>query len=446
MPSEAEIAENKLDLVNIDQNDIYSVTELSGNIKQVLSATPQFNDILLKGEISNFVQATSGHIYFSLKDQNCAIACAFFRYLQAAGCSDLGDGIQAVAMGTVVVYEPKSQYQLNIKKIIPIGDGISSLKLKRLRDKLEGEGLFSQDRKKPIPILPKKIGIITSKGSAAIKDILTVVNARCPNIGLVMAYVILQGNGAPGNIILALNSLSKFKDIDAIILARGGGPSEDFMAFNDEELVRAIASGTKPIIAGVGHERDVCLTDLAADFRASTPSTAARAAIPDILEMGKNILSLKASVERSYKSYLLAIDVKEKEAQSRREELQKLRNGLSSLSTILGRSYDAYLLGLKIRENEVEIGKKNKEMEAQAKREELQKLRNGLSSLSMNLDRSYDAYLLGLKIRENEVEIVKKDEEIKKAGGESDLLKYKTAIVALIAFLVLIILIFLLRG
>jgi hypothetical protein len=124
MPSEAEIAENKLDLVNIDQKDISSVTELSGNIKQVLSATPQFNDILLKGEISNFVQATSGHIYFSLKDQNCAIACAFFRHLQAAGCSDLGDGIQAVVMGSVVVYEPKSQYQLNIKKIIPIGDDL----------------------------------------------------------------------------------------------------------------------------------------------------------------------------------------------------------------------------------------------------------------------------------------------------------------------------------
>lgn len=292
------------DLVNIDPADIYSVTELSQNIKQFFSATPQFNDILLKGEISNFVQAASGHIYFNLKDQNCAIACVFFRHLQAASCSDLGDGVQAVTMCSVVVYEPRSQYQLSIKKIIPIGDGISSLKLKRLREKLEAEDLFSQERKKPIPILPRKVGIITSKDSAAIKDILTVVNARCPKMDLVIAYVTLQGNGAPPSIIQALSSLSRMEDIDAIILARGGGPSEDFMAFNYEELVRAIASSTKPIITGVGHERDECLADLAADLRASTPSTAAKAAIPDIQELRNSLLPLKQGLERSYKSYL----------------------------------------------------------------------------------------------------------------------------------------------
>jgi exodeoxyribonuclease VII large subunit len=161
------------------------------------------------------------------------------------------------------------------------------------------------------------------------------------------------------------------------------------MAFNDEELVRAIASSTKPIITGVGHERDVCLADLAADVRASTPSTAAKAAIPDILELENSLLPLKQGLERSYKSYLLALDTKE--------------------------------------------------MEVQAKKEGLQKLRNGLSSLRTDLDRSYDAYLLGLKIRE-------KDEEIKQAGGKPDLLKYKVVILALIALLVLIILIFLLRG
>ena len=268
-------------LASINPADVYSVTELSQNIKQLFSATPQFNDIFLKGEISNFARAASGHIFFNLNDQNCTIACVFFRHLQAGSCSDLGDGVQAVAMGSVVVYEPRSQYQLTVKKIIPIGDGITSLKLKRLKDKLEAEGLFSQDRKKPIPTLPRKIGIITSKDSAAIKDILTVVNSRCPKMNLFMAYVTLQGNSA-SNIILALSSLTKVKDIDVIIMARGGGPSEDFMAFNDEELVRAIVSSAKPVITGVGHERDVCLVDLAADFRASTPSIAAKTAIPDI--------------------------------------------------------------------------------------------------------------------------------------------------------------------
>lgn len=398
MPSVAGIAKENLDLANSDPNAIYSVTELSRNIKDALAANPQLNNLLLKGEISNFVRAASGHIYFNLKDENCALACAYLRHLQEAGFNDLGNGIQIVATGSVTSYEPRSQYQLNIKKIIPIGDGKSSLKLKRLREKLEAEGLFNQDRKKPVPLLPRKVGIITSKDSAAIKDILTVVNSSCPRMNLVMAYAAMQGEGAPSSIIRALSYLDKTDDVDTIILARGGGTSEDFMAFNDEGLVRAIVSSTKPLITGIGHEMDTCLADLAADFRASTPSTAAKAAVPDIKELGNYLLSNKANLERSYKSYLLSIDAKEKEVR--------------------------------------------------AKQEELQKQRNFLSSLSMNLDRSYDAYLLGLKIRENEVELGKKEVEIMKAmdSGKSDLLKYKALIVVLIAFLVLSILMFLLRG
>ena len=342
----------------------------------------------------------------------------------------MGDGVQAVAMGSVVVYEPRSQYQLTVKKIIPIGDGITSLKLKRLKDKLEAEGLFSQDRKKPIPTLPRKIGIITSKDSAAIKDILTVVNSRCPKMNLFMAYVTLQGNSA-SNIILALSSLTKVKDIDVIIMARGGGPSEDFMAFNDEELVRAIVSSAKPVITGVGHERDVCLVDLAADFRASTPSIAAKTAIPDIQELESNLLRVNASLDRSYKSYLHAIDAKKNEIQSKREDLLKLRNGLGSLNAILDRSYDAYLLGIKIRENNVEISKKNKEMEIQSKREDLQKLRNGLASLNTNLDHTYDAYLLGIKIKENDVEISKKNKEMEIQSKREDLQKLRNSLASL---------------
>lgn len=377
------------DLVNIDLNDVYSVTELSQDIKQLFSSTPHFNDILLKGEISNFIKAASGHIYFSLKDKNCVIACAFFRHLQTEGCSDLINGIQVVAMGSVVVYEPRGQYQFSIKKVTPIGDGISSLKLKRLRDNLEAEGLFSLEIKKPIPILPRKIGIITSKDSAAIKDILTVVDARCPKMDLVMAYVTFQENGATHSIINALSSLAKIKDIDAMILARGGGPSEDFMAFNDEELVRAIALSIKPLITGIGHEKDTCLADLVSDFRASTPSTAAKSAIPDIQELRNGLLPLKQGLDRSYKSYLLAVDAREKEAQAKRVELQKLRNNLNYLNT--------------------------------------------------NLDRSYEAYHLRLKIRE-------KDEEIKQAESKQDLIRHNAMILALIALLVLIIIILLFRG
>ncbi len=386
MPSETGIASNSLGLVNIDPTTIYSVTELSQNIKHVLSANPQFNDILLKGEISNFARAASGHIYFNLKDENCVIACALFRHLQEKGCNDLGDGIQVMAMGSVTAYEPRSQYQLSIKKIMPIGDGVSSQKLKSLREKLEGEGLFNQDRRKPIPRLPEKVGIITSKDSAAITDILTVVNSRCPKVDLVMVYATLQGENAPSSMIQAMSHLIKASDVDVIILARGGGPSEDFEAFNDEALVRAIASSPKPIITGIGHEKDICLADLAADFRASTPSTAAKAAIPD---------------------------------------LQELRDGLNGLTSRLTHSYSHFL--------ELEL-------------KDCQNLRNGLDSLRANLNRSYNSYLMGREIEEKEAEIGKKDVEIKQAleGGRSDIFKYKVIIAALIALLVLVILIFLL--
>jgi exodeoxyribonuclease VII large subunit len=302
------------DLGNVDPNDIHSVTALSQDLKQILSQTPQLNDILVKGEISNFSAPTSGHIYFDLKDESSIIACAFFSHLQTGDRIDLSNGLQVIAIGSVTVYEIKSKYQLNVKKIIPIGDGIFSLKLRQCRDKLEGEGLFRQDRKKPIPRLPRKVGIITSKDSTAIKDILNVVSTRFPKMNLLMAYVTIQGIDAPSNIIQALWTLIKMRDIDAIVLARGGGSSEDFMVFNDEELVRVIASSTKPVITGIGHERDVCLADLAADVRASTPSNAAIAVIPDFQELRNNLLYLKQSLERSYKSNLIALDVKEKAA------------------------------------------------------------------------------------------------------------------------------------
>ena len=352
-------------LGTIDPCDIYSVAELSQGFKQILSRTPQFNDILLKGEISNFVAPTSGHIYFDLKDERNIIACAFFRHLQTEESIDLRNGLQVVAAGSLTIYEPKSQYQFNIKKIISIRDGISSLKAKQLRDKLERDGLFLQERKKPIPALPRKVGIITSKNSAAIKDILNVVGTRFPKMNLIMAYANIQGDGASGNIIQALRTLIEIKDVDVIVLARGGGSPEDFSAFNDEELVRVISSSTKPVITGIGHEGDVSLVDMAADFRASTPTNAAMAAVPDFQDLRNKMLSLKLGLERSYQSYLASLDIKEMEAQ----------------------------------------------------------------------------------IREKEVELGKKDEAIKRGleRGMSDT-KYKAVIVALIALLGLVILIFMLRG
>lgn len=323
MPSGTEVASQSQELANLDPAMVYSVAELSQDIKKALSLDPHFNNILLKGEISNFTKAASGHIYFNLIDENyanCAIACTLFRNSQESWSSDLRNGIQIAAVGSVIIYEPRSQYQLKISKIEPLGDGVLSLKLKRIKAQLEEEGLFSQDRKRYIPRLPRKVGILTSRDSTAIKDILTVVNSQCAKTNLVFAYVSILGNGAPSSIIQGLNSLENANGVDTIILARGGGPSEDFLVFNDEMLVRAIASSSKPIITGIGHERDICLADLAADLRASTPSTAAKEAIPDIRKLKGELQDLNQRLERSYDSCLKSFEIQKKEVEIGKKE------------------------------------------------------------------------------------------------------------------------------
>jgi exodeoxyribonuclease VII large subunit len=187
---------------------------------------------------------------------------------------------QIVAKGSLTSFEPKSQYQLKITKIAQVGEGNISWETKRLREKLDWEGLFNNDRKQKIPSQPKKMGIIASKNSEAIQDIFHVINSRNQMVETVTAHATMQGEGAPSSIIKALKDLNDDPDIDVIILARGGGTSEDLMAFNDEGLVRAIASSKKPVITGIGHAEDTSLADLAADVKATTPSTAAEAAVP----------------------------------------------------------------------------------------------------------------------------------------------------------------------
>jgi len=266
---------------NDNENVIYSVTQLSRKIRDILAGNPQFKDLFLEGEISNLRRPDSGHTYFDLKDETSVLACVYFKNLQAEVCNDLGNGIQIVARGSLISFEPRSQYQLKITKITQVGEGNTSRELKHLREKLEAEGLFNYDRKKKVPLRPRKVGVIASKNSDAEQDILNVFNSCKPTIKPVMAYATTRGEGAPFSIIKALKDLNENPDVDEIILARGGGPSEDFMAFNDEALVRAIASSKKPVITGIGHSGNSCLADLAADYVATTPSTAAEAAVPE---------------------------------------------------------------------------------------------------------------------------------------------------------------------
>ena len=299
----------------IAPSEIQSVSVLSQNIKQILTTHPGFTSVLVLGEVTNFNKASSGHIYFSLKDEKSEIACTFFKSMHKNVDFDIDNGLQVLVKGAITTYEPRSRYQLNIIQILPVGEGISLLRLKRLKEKLAKEGLFDESRKKPIPNLPRKIGIITSKNGAALKDILKVVETRFPKMNIVIAPVMVQGEAASKDIIRGLTLLSTIDEVDTIILARGGGSAEELMVFNDEALVRAISASNKAIVTGIGHEKDTTLADLVADLRASTPSTAAKAAVSDVEKLKDTLNSFKLHLERSYKIYLSSFEVDKKKAE-----------------------------------------------------------------------------------------------------------------------------------
>lgn len=306
----------------IAPSKIQSVSVLSQNIKQILSTHPGFTSVLVLGEVTNFNKASSGHIYFSLKDEKSEIACTFFKSRHKNVDFDLDNGLQVLVKGAITTYEPRSQYRLNIIQILPVGEGISLLRLKRLKEKLAKEGLFDESIKKPIQILPRKIGIITSKNGAALKDILKVVETRFLRMNIVIVPVMVQGEAASKDIISGLTLLSTIDEVDTIILARGGGSAEELMVFNDEALVRAISASNKPIVTGIGHEKDTTLADLVADLRASTPSTAAKAAVSDVEKLKDTLNSLKRQLERSYKTYLSSFEVDKKDVEIKKKKAE----------------------------------------------------------------------------------------------------------------------------
>ena len=306
----------------IAPSEILSVRVLSKNIKQILATHPSFNSVLVLGEVTDFNKASSGHIYFSLKEEKSEIACILFKSMQRDVDFDFDNGLQVLVKGELTTYEPRSRYQINIRQILPIGEGLSLLKRKRLKEKLAKEGLFEDTRKKIIPILPRKIGIITSKNGAAIEDILNVVESRFPKMSIVIAPVKVQGEDASEDIIRGLKHLSKIDEVDTIILARGGGSAEELSVFNDEALVRAISSSNKPIVTGIGHEKDITLADLVADLRASTPSTAAKIAVSDVEKLKDELNSFKRHLERSYRAYLASLEADKKDVEIRKKDVR----------------------------------------------------------------------------------------------------------------------------
>jgi len=251
----------------------WTVTELTARIRDLLAG--EFTGIRVEGEISNCKQAQSKHIYFTLKDAKAQIRCACFYNHARLLKFRPEDGLHVTVRGSISVYEARGEYQIYVEQIEPIGLGALQLAFEQLKKKLAAEGLFDESRKKPLPVLPQRIGIITSPSGAALRDFLRILKKRFPGAHVVIFPVRVQGDDAKKDIVEALKYLNRKQLVDVIVLARGGGSIEDLWAFNEEIVARAIFASTIPIISAVGHETDFTIADFVADVRASTPSNAA---------------------------------------------------------------------------------------------------------------------------------------------------------------------------
>lgn len=285
------------DLFSFEEAEkIFSVDDLSRMIKQMLEGNPHFRDIRVRGEVSNFHhQYSSGHMYFTLKSPRSQIKCASFRGMNRRFSFIPKNGMKLIVTGSVNVYEARGNYQIIVKDVRHDGMGDLHAEFERLKAKLKNEGLFEDEHKQPIPLFPKRIGVSSGAGSAALHDIFKVIGRRYPAAGLVVVPTIVQGVNAEASIIRALRMLNSLGNLDLIILARGGGSLEDLWAFNLESVAREVFASKTPVITGIGHQTDFTLCDFVSDMRAPTPSVAAEMAVPDSSELFSRVRDLKRS-------------------------------------------------------------------------------------------------------------------------------------------------------
>ena len=264
------------------QENSISVSALNGYIKSLMDTDDVLSSVAVKGEISNFKRNVSGHLYFSLKDENATVSAVMFKGAAIRLSFIPKDGMKVTVYGRVSLYEKSGQYQIYAETMMADGIGELAIAFERLKNKLEAEGLFAENRKKPLPKMPKRVGIITSATGAAIRDMINVSGRRYPMADILLFPAAVQGVEAPPQLTMGVEYFNATEAVDVIIIGRGGGSIEDLWAFNDEGLVRAVAASRIPIISAVGHETDFTLCDFAADRRAPTPSAAAEIAVPDI--------------------------------------------------------------------------------------------------------------------------------------------------------------------
>lgn len=270
----------------ITPNKAISVTELNRTVRTLLERG--IGRVWVEGEISNLARPGSGHFYFSMKDSGAQVRCAWFRQRQRGPTINLKDGDKMLALGRVSVYEARGDYQLIVERLEPAGEGELRRRFEELKKKLSAEGLFDESLKKPLPDLPRSIGVITSPTGAAIRDILSVLKRRFPAVPVIIYPVAVQGDAAVPEITTALSIAARRSECDVLIVGRGGGSLEDLWAFNEEAVARAISACPIPVVSAVGHEVDVTIADLVADLRAPTPSGAAEIIVPDQLVWQRN--------------------------------------------------------------------------------------------------------------------------------------------------------------
>ena len=303
----------------IGERNIYSVSDINRYIKSILSQDENLKFISVKGELSNFKRGANGHFYFSLKDKEALINCAMFSTYAGRIAFDPEDGQEVVVLASVDAYVARGTYQLIVYEMNEVGQGAMLVELEKLKKALQKEGLFDESRKRDINIYPNKIGVITAKNGAAIRDIVTNIKRRYPICEIYFFPSQVQGDSAAKELLAAFNKSQEY-DLDTLIIGRGGGASEDLSAFNDEALVRAIAKSKMPVIAAVGHEIDITLVDFVADRRASTPTGAAELATVDMREIQQkfqySIDTMKNAIQKN-------LDDMKEEVEELKEELNE---------------------------------------------------------------------------------------------------------------------------
>lgn len=283
---------------------IYTVTRLNNEIKWLLESNPAFRSLFVAGEISNYRPHPSGHHYFTLKDEGAAISAVMFRSDAARLRFRLQNGMKAVARARVSSYPKSGQVQLYITELLPDGEGALHVAFEQLKEKLYREGLFDEARKRPLPVIPSSIALVTAESGAAVRDMVRILGRRWPLARVRVFPALVQGEGAPQSLCGALELVNRLAQDDLIITGRGGGSLEDLWAFNDESVARAIAGSQIPVISAVGHEPDVTIADFAADLRAPTPSGAAELAVPSQAEIRTQLRQLEKRLGTAYRRTL----------------------------------------------------------------------------------------------------------------------------------------------